>query len=417
MQHSTEIHTVTAGDTEPEGNCPGSPRHYRITCRDGSAMPNCGVPGSGPTSPPAQSQTWLPLNAGPTPRYGSAMAEIPVGPTQSLVLFGGRGLGVPGTNPATDGFSPTTGPLADTWVWAGGSWVLAAPAQLSGCDLGPQTQAPCPSSGHSMAYDGHGHVIMVGGDYIYQDSFRNISRPVRETWSWDGTSWTYLGNGPESGHGSIAYNPTIDQVVLFGGGVSDFSTSDSTYIWNRSALRWDPASPGRRPQARRLASMAFDPTLGKVILFGASTRSLNGPTLISATRGRGMEVPGRSSIRRPARRRGAARRWGANATCGGQPAPRTCTPQVVLFGGHDATPPVDGLTVPTPGLADTWVWNGSTWQRQEPANAPVGRGQSALAYYSPTDQYILFGGDALDGSDDTWGYTRTSPPATTVPAG
>ena len=108
---------------------------------------------------------------------------------------------------------------------------------------------------------------------------------------------------------------------------------------------------------------------------------------------------------------------GANATCGGQPGPRTCTPQVVLFGGHDNTPPVDGTTLPTPGLTDTWVWNGSTWQRQEPANAPVGRGMSAFAYYSPTDQYILFGGDAFDGSDDTWGYTRTSPPATTLPAG
>jgi len=65
---------------------------------------------------------------------------------------------------------------------------------------------------------------------------------------------------------------------------------------------------------------------------------------------------------------------------------------VVLFGGMDSA---GGL------LSDTWVWNGTDWTQEHPAKSPVARFGGAMAYDAAQGEVVLFGG--LDSSDITTG--------------
>lgn len=73
--------------------------------------------------------------------------------------------------------------------------------------------------------------------------------------------------------------------------------------------------------------------------------------------------------------------------------------QVVLFGGNNV--------VTT--FADTWLWNGSTWQQASTAAAPSPRFCHAMAYDAARQRVVLFGGYAQAGSfGDTWLWDGTT---------
>jgi hypothetical protein len=84
--------------------------------------------------------------------------------------------------------------------------------------------------------------------------------------------------------------------------------------------------------------------------------------------------------------------------------------QVVLFGGSD------GINQ----FNDTWVWNGTNWTQLSPANSPSARAAFVMVYDAQS-QVVLFGG--LNGSgdlNDTWVWNGTNwtqqSPATSPPA-
>lgn len=61
------------------------------------------------------------------------------------------------------------------------------------------------------------------------------------------------------------------------------------------------------------------------------------------------------------------------------------TGQVVLFGGDRD----NGKGV---GLADTWIWSGTTWSQRVVSPSPPGRYGAAMAYDPATKQVVLFSG-------------------------
>jgi hypothetical protein len=91
--------------------------------------------------------------------------------------------------------------------------------------------------------------------------------------------------------------------------------------------------------------------------------------------------------------------------------------RVVLFGGLDAN---------NQFLGDTWVWDGTTWLKQNPATSPTARWFAAMAFDRDSDTVVLFGGsDELFGNNppafgDTWTWDGTTWhqqfPATSPPA-
>ena len=83
--------------------------------------------------------------------------------------------------------------------------------------------------------------------------------------------------------------------------------------------------------------------------------------------------------------------------------------QAVLFGGQVG----DGLTTVTATFGDTWIWDGNNWTQKFPANSPTARWGHAMAYDAAHQQIVLFGGqsstDITAGSlTDTWVWDGTN---------
>ncbi|MBV9103016.1 MAG: hypothetical protein JO060_05450 [Candidatus Eremiobacteraeota bacterium] len=67
--------------------------------------------------------------------------------------------------------------------------------------------------------------------------------------------------------------------------------------------------------------------------------------------------------------------------------------KVVLFGGYSGSS----------YLADTWTFDGASWQLQHPSTSPAGRSASSMAFDKRTKKLVLFGGyDGVSDRSDTW---------------
>lgn len=75
---------------------------------------------------------------------------------------------------------------------------------------------------------------------------------------------------------------------------------------------------------------------------------------------------------------------------------------LVLFGGWDGS---DSSSA----LADTWVWNGATWQEANLATSPSARWGAAMSYDSNSNDVFLFGGqDASGYLADMWNWNGST---------
>src|SRR6266478_5462766 len=87
--------------------------------------------------------------------------------------------------------------------------------------------------------------------------------------------------------------------------------------------------------------------------------------------------------------------------------------EVVLFGGQSFNFPFN--------LADTWIFNGTTWRQVLPSRSPSGRFGASMAFDEKTQRVILFGGQGGPNNttlNDTWawnGNTWTQLPAGQAP--
>ena len=78
----------------------------------------------------------------------------------------------------------------------------------------------------------------------------------------------------------------------------------------------------------------------------------------------------------------------------------------VMFGGIIAS------SQGPANLADTWIWDGSTWTEVFPVHHPSVRYNGAMFFHAPTGMIILFGGAAFSGGlilplGDTWQWDGT----------
>jgi hypothetical protein len=149
-----------------------------------------------------------------------------------------------------------------TWEWDGNAWALRQ--QYSNTPIGP------------MVYDSVRHVTIEIPDS--DPECCGIPDPGLSTYGWNGTAWTLRAGagtqvvGPPSRRGHrIAYDPARGVTVLFGGFNSLWNTTyDDLWEWDGSAWvqRDADAQSHNGPGARGWQSMAFDPVLGAVVIFG-----------------------------------------------------------------------------------------------------------------------------------------------------
>jgi hypothetical protein len=217
-------------------------------------------------------------------------------------------------------------PVADTWIWHGACW----------SELHPSHHPEAYRSA-LLAFDAiDGRVIAYLGD----------GDPGQEqaTWSWDGTDWTRVADGPTTfwagaPDAAMAYDQTRGRVLLYGltsqplPNQASGSRPGGPQTWTWTGSRWQAMNPRHSPGPRIYTSMAYDPNTRKVLLFGG---------VLAQT----------------------------------------------MFDYLD----------------DTWMWDGSDWTQLAPAHSPAPRGNTTTVPYAAQSRLLLVGGNDTADRPDAWAW-------------
>ena len=252
--------------------------------------------------------------------------------------------------------------------------------------LSPATSPPFRALA-AMAYDAAiNRVVLFGGTGAF---YQNLLGTVADTWTYNGTTWAEQSpatSPPARYEASMAFDPALGQLVLFGGlDVNDQALNDT---WTYNGITWIKQTPTTSPPARSQASMAYDPAIGQLVLFGGTGANSQG--LADTWTYNGTTWTEQSPATVPSARTAASMAY--------DPATR----QLVLFGGQPASY--------QSAYGDTWTYNGSTWAQLSPANSPSPRGGASMAYDPANSELALVGGMTANGHTvgDTWSYNGTT---------
>ncbi|MFH1809969.1 MAG: kelch repeat-containing protein [Pseudomonadota bacterium] len=327
-------------------------------------------------------RSWTPISATgdlPSARYGHG--QVYDAARDRLVVFAGTTAMFSGQLQDLREFDPDSG-----------VWTDLTPAQSPGTRYGP-----------GMTYDPvREHVLTFGGG-------RSPGSWNAETWVHAGGSSPWLELTPTTppparqGH-AVTYDPVHGVLVLFGG--SDGSNLQDTWELDSTSGRWRDRTPssGPNPPARSYASLVWDASRARPLLFGGSTGSTRLQDCWEWD-----TVTGTWTERTPSSGPIPAVRFRHAAAY--QPSP----PRVVVFGGSAGT----GT------LQDTWEWDGAAgqWTERPPLSPsiPTARLGHVMAYDPARDRVLLFGGGPDTASiwvPQTWEWnsgngtwTQLSPPS------
>jgi hypothetical protein len=242
----------------------------------------------------------------------------------------------------------------DTWEFSGGAWTPVA--------FPSGTPTPGPRYGAGMAYDPRdGYFLLFGGN--------NSAGTVNGTWGFNVSlhRWSQVAAGGVSGPRSrafpaLAYDPTVGAVLMVGGFIPG---NYSAYTWSYSAGNWTQAIPGGpgAPPGRQLASLAYDPALQALVLFGGRGTNPNasgpgtvfGDTWVCSMTNGTLQWSAMTSHPSPSPRSGASMVFDGLDS------------EIVLFGGVASSGTI---------LTDTWLYGAAGWSQLSAVAPPVGSGST-----------------------------------------
>ncbi|MGC9155640.1 MAG: Kelch repeat-containing protein [Ferrimicrobium sp.] len=270
--------------------------------------------------------------------------------------------------------------------------------------------APPPRSGASFAYDHNSQSVILFGGLAG-------GHGLNDTWSFDGTNWRELNprRRPSPRHSSpMAWSPRGSHLVLLNGIRSQptggdaplrgISMSNLHDTWVFDGKEWEEVRPSQYPSYAQQV-LTTDPGSDLVVAFGGLRA---GPkTLIGVI---WPKEPGLKPLVDETwvfdgsvwERRVPQLRPPARNFATMAPHPRSSG--VVLFGGQGD----QQLGVDDRRLNDTWVFDGKEWEEVRTPTAPSPRTQPTLTYDSIVGHCVLFGGTgrhdngSLVSLNDTW---------------
>ena len=259
------------------------------------------------------------------------------------------------------------------WRWNGSGW------KMSGMAAG--TAPFSRSLGAAVFDDKHGALHYFGGLVLA------TGRPSGELWTLDGDTWDISKEGspgPRDHHAAV-YDARRERMVVYGG--QDAERRWVTETWEFDGKKWHmarvpPTAPGPGPRAHH--AMAYDAARGRTVLFGgvgADGRHHDDTWEWDGAQWKSIAAPGPAARARHGLVFDLAR--GVS----------------LLFGGDTGNPSAGQWTLSD----ETWTWNGTAWQKLDPAASPAARMAHALAYDSSRKRVVLFGGTTAQSTvDETW---------------
>lgn len=333
-----------------------------------------------------------------------------------VVLLGGV---APVVTP--NGAAATT--LDDVWEWDG-RWR----------DKGVVT--PLVTEGSAMTYDTKRKRLVLLAP--------RLGANTALTWEHDGKQWTLASSdGPNVFTSAMAYDPVADRTIVVGGQkVLDFVANYTAEQWAWDGSSWSmlsTPSSGTIATPRAGAQLVFDPKRGSLLLFGGNTQAglfFNDLWERVGTSWQQRTADGATGANVPTRRTNAAMAWNTSCQCtvmfGGQTGASTVDNSTYTWSGtawskvsSTANPPSSsyGALVsdghghnvlfggtktgtksndPTTYVADTWIFDGTSWRVESP------RLGSVVAFDTRRHRVVMFGGIPIvaGGQDDTFELTE-----------
>lgn len=190
----------------------------------------------------------------------------------------------------------------------------------------------------------------------------------------------------------MAYDPLLQEVVLFGGYAPAIKALGDTWIYKSGQWKDITSSLIAAPAARWNGGFAYDPQVGALVLFGGRdlAKEFQDTWYFNAS---GWHLV--STTNQPSARNEVAMAW--------DPPDH----YLLLYGGSSGDNPL-GSGKPSKYYNDTWEFSGGTWH--ELANSPMGaRARTQMVYDSASGTMLLMGGARHKSTtsvimDDTWSF-------------
>jgi len=227
-----------------------------------------------------------------------------------------------------------------------------------------------------------------------------------QVYEWDGAAWSTPTTGktvpPLHSWASMVYDPTLKKTVLFGG----YDATNSSYLdqtWTWDGTTWTRVK-NHPPTSRSNTAMWYDPNLKKTVIYGGVGRLTTGDRVTRYSDMWSFDGSGWTQLK-PSVTPGE--RYGAQTVVDPH------TGHLLLFGGlrADPVPPVPPATKPGEKqtyVNDMWDWDGSKWSLISPAVVPPPRENARMVYDPSRDDIVMFGGYAGAFMSDTWTYNGTN---------
>jgi putative cell wall-binding protein len=155
----------------------------------------------------------------------------------------------------------------ETWSWDGIRWSQLHPVTVPGFRIAPL-----------IAYDASAHnLVLFGGGAAQQGPG---SPELRDTWTWNGDNWKQMSptTSPAAReHACAAYDPTHEQLIMFGGTTPTTSTALAD-TWSWTGSEWVQLHPATSPSGGG-CTMAYDPDIAAVVLITLGPSQADGGAL------------------------------------------------------------------------------------------------------------------------------------------
>jgi hypothetical protein len=211
------------------------------------------------------------------------------------------------------------------------------------------------------------------------------------------------GPGPLAGFGFV-YDPSVGKLLLFGGCASGLffngSCNPGNQTWTYSQGNWTQLFPASAPSARLNPQMVYLPSSGDVLLFGGGSGAPSYLDYHDTWEFNGTNWSQVVTTRAP-----TGGPWDSMAY---DPA----ASEVILFDSGE-------LYATGSDLANTWTFSGGQWNlvvngTNGSATSPSPRSGETLTYNDATQNLVMFGGFTCDASgdcsnnNDTWLFANGS---------